>query len=50
MAKAWHDPRVPAEVDCVVRPLLERRAAETPDKLFARVAGPDSETGRPPIP
>ena len=23
----WHDPRVPADVDCVLRPLLERRAA-----------------------
>ena len=38
MAKAWHDPRVPADVDCVLRPLLERRAAETPDKVFALFA------------
>ena len=30
MPKAWRDPRVPADVDCVLRPLLERRAAETP--------------------
>ena len=28
MAKAWHDPRVPADVDCVLRPLLERRAPQ----------------------
>ena len=38
MAKAWHDPRVPADDDCVLRPLLERRAAETPDKIFALFA------------
>ena len=42
MAKAWHDPRVPADVDCVLRPLLERRAAETPDKV-----SPSSRTEAP---
>jgi len=29
------DPRMPAPDECVLRPLLERRARETPDKLFA---------------
>jgi crotonobetaine/carnitine-CoA ligase len=29
------DPRMPAPQDCVLRPLLERRAQETPDKVFA---------------
>jgi crotonobetaine/carnitine-CoA ligase len=38
MAQTWHDPRVPASEECVLRPLLERRAAETPGKLFARFA------------
>jgi crotonobetaine/carnitine-CoA ligase len=38
MPKTWHDPRVPAPEDCVLRPLLERRAAETPDKVFLRFA------------
>ena len=46
MAKAWRDPRVPAAVDCVLRPLLERRAAETPDKLFARFADGSAWTYR----
>ncbi|MGE3648232.1 MAG: hypothetical protein AB7G10_07845 [Reyranellaceae bacterium] len=35
MTGGWHDPRVPAAADCVLRHVLERRAAETPDKLFA---------------
>ncbi len=38
MAKSWYDPRVPAAEECVLRPLLERRAAENPDKIFARFA------------
>jgi carnitine-CoA ligase len=38
MARAWSDPRVPAAEDCVLRPLLERRAAEMPDRVFARFA------------
>ncbi|MCW5748713.1 MAG: AMP-binding protein [Alphaproteobacteria bacterium] len=38
MPKTWTDPRVPAPEDCVLRPLLERRAAETPDKVFIRFA------------
>ena len=46
MAKAWHDPRVPAAVDCVLRPLLERRAAETPDKVFALFADGSAWTYR----
>ena len=29
------DPRMPAPEDCVLRPLLDRRARETPDKVFA---------------
>src|SRR5678815_2722975 len=45
MAK-WHDPRVPADVDCVLRPLLERRAAETPDKVFALFADGSAWTYR----
>ena len=38
MARTWYDPRVPAPEDSVLRPLLERRAAETPDRIFARFA------------
>ena len=34
----WYDPRVPAAETCVLRPLLERRAAEMPDKVFVRLA------------
>jgi crotonobetaine/carnitine-CoA ligase len=30
------DPRVPPPEVCVLRPLLERRASETPDKIFAK--------------
>ncbi|WP_395710776.1 AMP-binding protein [Reyranella sp.] len=37
-AKSWHDPRVPAAEQCVLRPLLDRHAASTPDKIFARFA------------
>jgi hypothetical protein len=29
-------PRVPAPEVCVLRPLLDRRATETPDKVFAK--------------
>ena len=29
------DPRMPPPEDCVLRPLLDRRARETPDKVFA---------------
>jgi len=32
------DRRIPAAELCVLRPLLDRRAAETPDKTFARFA------------
>lgn len=38
MAKSWYDPRVPAAEVCVLRPVLERHAAATPEKLFARFA------------
>ena len=38
MTEAWRDVRVPADDACVLRPLLERRAAETPGKAFARFA------------
>src|SRR5437762_4735897 len=34
----WFDPRVPAADLCVLRPLLDRHAAATPDKVFARFA------------
>src|SRR5262245_47424288 len=38
MTERWYDRRVlPPEI-CVLRPLLERRAAETPDKIFVRFA------------
>jgi len=35
MTRRWHDPRVAAPEDCVLRPLLERFAASQPDKVFA---------------
>jgi len=35
MSRTWHDKRVPASEDCVLREVLERRAAQTPDKIFA---------------
>ena len=38
MTNAWFDPRVPAADRCVLRPLLDRHAAATPDKVFARFA------------
>lgn len=38
MAKNWYDPRVPAAQDCVLRDVLEKHAAERPDKVFARFA------------
>ena len=38
MSKSWHDPRVPPPEDCVLQPLLDRRACEMPDKVFARFA------------
>lgn len=38
MPRTWSDARVPAPEDCVLRPLIERRAAETPTKTFARFA------------
>ena len=38
MTRRWHDPRVPPAEECVLRPLLDRRAGETPDKVFVRFA------------
>jgi crotonobetaine/carnitine-CoA ligase len=38
MTKTWTDPRVPPPDVCVLRPLLEKHAAEQPDKVFARFA------------
>jgi crotonobetaine/carnitine-CoA ligase len=38
MSKPWHDPRIPPAEQCVLRPLLDRHAAATPDKVFARFA------------
>lgn len=38
MASTWHDPRIPDPELCVLRPLLDRRAQSTPDKVFVRFA------------
>lgn len=38
MSRLWFDPRVPGADLCVLRPLLDRHAAATPDKIFARFA------------
>jgi len=38
MSRPWFDPRVPDADRCVLRPLLDRHAAATPDKVFARFA------------
>jgi crotonobetaine/carnitine-CoA ligase len=38
MSRPWFDPRIPDADRCVLRPLLDRHAAETPDKVFARFA------------
>ena len=38
MTRSWFDPRVPDADRCVLRPLLDRHAAATPDKVFARFA------------
>ena len=38
MTRIWFDPRVPDADLCVLRPLLDRHAAATPDKVFARFA------------
>ena len=35
MTRSWHDTRIPAPEACVLRLVQERRAAETPDKVFA---------------
>jgi len=36
MTRDWFDPRVPDASTCVLKPLLERWAAEQPDRVFAR--------------
>jgi crotonobetaine/carnitine-CoA ligase len=38
MSPPWFDPRVPEADRCVLRTLLDRHAAQTPDKVFARFA------------
>jgi crotonobetaine/carnitine-CoA ligase len=38
MTATWRDPRIPSPEDCVLRPLLDRRARETPDKVFVQFA------------
>lgn len=38
MSEMWSDPRIPSPEICVLRPLLDRRANETPDKVFAKFA------------
>lgn len=35
---SWFDPALPRREDAVLRPVLERHAAATPDKVFARFA------------
>ncbi len=34
--KSWHDPRIPAPEECVLRAVLEKYAQAQPDKVFAR--------------
>ncbi|MEC9435263.1 MAG: AMP-binding protein [Pseudomonadota bacterium] len=41
MTETLIDPRLPAPADCVTRLLIDRRAAETPDKVYA--VFPDGE-------
>jgi crotonobetaine/carnitine-CoA ligase len=38
MTTPWRDPRIPLPEDCVLRPLLDRHARETPDKVFVQFA------------
>ena len=35
---SWRDPRIPRPDASVLRPLLDRRARETPDKIFVQFA------------
>ena len=35
---AWYDRRIPAPEECVLQPLLDRRARESPDKVFVKFA------------
>ena len=34
----WYDKRIPAPEESVLQPLLDRRARETPDKVFVQFA------------
>lgn len=34
--RSWYDPRVPSASQCVLRYVLERRAAQTPDRVYLR--------------
>ncbi|MFO1079294.1 MAG: AMP-binding protein [Reyranellaceae bacterium] len=43
MSRSWHDPRVPAAAACVLRDLVDRRAAETPGKVFVRFGASGEE-------
>ena len=38
MSATWHDPRVLPPEQCVLRAVLDARAATTPDKVFVRYA------------
>lgn len=38
MQTTWSDPRIPPSEVCVLRPLLDQRAKEIPDKVFAKFA------------
>jgi non-ribosomal peptide synthetase component E (peptide arylation enzyme) len=38
MQTEWSNPRIPPSEVCVLRPLLDRRAKEIPDKVFAKFA------------
>lgn len=43
MNAPWRDPRIPPPEDCVLRPLLDRRAHETPSKVFVKFAATGKE-------
>jgi crotonobetaine/carnitine-CoA ligase len=46
MSRSWFDPRVPDADRCVLRALLDRHAAATPDRIFARFADGSEWTWR----
>ena len=43
MSRAWHDRRIPAPEDCVLKELVDRRARETPGKVFVQFAATGEE-------